>query len=181
MKKPDTDNGLKIITKIADLKKRCKRCLSPDKTAAIYASLQPLLNAAWHAQQTDTEPPVYTIRVATALIALAESDIKQAEQAIKKKHDSQNQTHRSPAQTETDHTTHSDNLPLASSQEEDRILQEFESVYANIPHPQTKEPIDYIDETQEHEELALNRIHAHYHDLKETLTCLLYTSPSPRD
>ena len=166
--KPDTDNGLKIINKIADLKKRCKRCLSPDKTAAISASLQPLLNAAWQAQQTDTEPPIYSIRAATALIALAESDIRQAEKAIKKKQASSQQVHRSPAQTETDHTTHSDNLPLAPSQEEEDILQEFESAYANIPHPATKEPILYIEQNREHEEPAING-------------CLLYTSPSPRD
>ena len=99
--KPDTDNGLKIINKVADLKKRSKRCLSPDKTAAISAYLQPLVDAAWQAQRTDTEPSIYSIRAATALLTLAESDIRQAEKAIKKKHASSKQAQRTPAQTET--------------------------------------------------------------------------------
>ena len=116
--------------------------------------------------------PIYSIRAATALIALAESDIRQAEKAIKKKQASSQQVHRSPAQTETDHTTHSDNLPLAPSQEEEDILQEFESAYANIPHPATKEPILYIEQNQEHEEPAINGILDHYRNLKDTLSRL---------
>ena len=144
-----------------------KRQLSPDKTAAISAYLQPLVDAAWQAQRTDTEPSIYSIRAATALLTLAESDIRQAEKAIKKKHASSNQAHRSPAHTETDHTTHSENLPLAPSQEEADILQEFESAYANIPHPAIKEPILYIEESREHEEPAINEILARYFPLLE--------------
>ena len=97
------------------------------------------------------EPSIYSVRAATALLTLAETDITQAEKAIKKKHDSSKQAHQPPAQTETDQTTHSDNLPLAPSQEEENILQEFESAYANIPHPAIKEPILYIEESREHE------------------------------
>ena len=136
--KPDTDNGLKIINKVADLKKRSKQCMSPNKVASISAHLQPLVDEAWQAQRTETEPSMFNIRAAAALLTLAETDIRQAEKATKKKHNSSNNVNRSPAHTETDHTTHSENLPTAPSTEEQTIWQEFQSEYAKLPHPDLK-------------------------------------------
>ena len=117
------------------------------------------MDEAWQAQRTETEPSMFNIRAAAALLTLAETDIRQAEKAIKKKPGSSKHAQRSPAQTETDHTTHSENLPMAPSQEEETIWQEFQSEYAKLPHPDIKEPILYIEENEEHEEPVLDEIH----------------------
>ena len=86
--KLDTDNGLKIITRIADLKKRAKRCMPPNKVASISAHLQHLVDEAWQAQRTETEPSMFNIRVAAAVLTLAETDVRQAEKAHRKKKNS---------------------------------------------------------------------------------------------
>ena len=75
--KPDTDNGLKIIMKIADLKKRAKRCMPPHQVASISAHLQSLVDEAWQAQRTETEPSMFHIRMATTMLTIAETDVSQ--------------------------------------------------------------------------------------------------------
>ena len=132
---------------------------------------------------------MFNIRVAAALLTLAETDIRQAEKASKKKNNSSPSANHSPAHTETDHTTHSENLPTAPSTEEETIWHEFQIAYAKLPHPALKEPILYVEEKKEHDDSVLLEIQQHYHELKDNLTklaaipitCLLYTSPSPRD
>ena len=47
--KVDTDNGMKILTKIAELKKRAKCCMSPGRAANISTHLKAMGDEAWHA------------------------------------------------------------------------------------------------------------------------------------
>ena len=78
--------------------------MSPNKVASISAHLQHLVDEAWQAERTETEPSMFNIRVAADLLTLAETDIRQAERASKKKHNSSHTANHSPAHTETDHT-----------------------------------------------------------------------------
>ena len=100
-------------------------------------------------------------------------DIRQAEKASKKTNNSSPTANHSPAHTETDHTTHSENLPTAPSTEEETIWHEFQIAYAKLPHPALKEPILYVEEKKEHDDdSVLIKIQQHYHELKDTLTKL---------
>ena len=102
--------------------------------------------------------------MATTMLTIVETDVRQAETANKKKKNSSPPVSHSPAQIETDQTTHSENLPTAPSTAEEMAWQEFQTAYAKLPHPGVKEPILYVEEKKEHDNF-----------------CLLYTSPSPRD
>ena len=92
--------------------------------------------------------------------------------ANKKKKNSSPPVSHSPAQIETDQTTHSENLPTAPSTAEEMAWQEFQTAYAKLPHPGVKEPILYVEEKKEHDNLVLMEIQTHYYELKETLSKL---------
>ena len=85
--------------------------MPPNQVANISSHLQAMVDEAWQAQRTETELSMFHIRMATTMLTQVETDVKQAEAANKKKNSSPQVSH-SPAQTETDQTTHSENLSL---------------------------------------------------------------------
>ena len=128
-----------------------------------------MVDEAWQAQRTETELSMFHVRMVTTMLTLVETDVKQAEAANKKKKNSSSMVSHSPAQTETDQTTHSENLPRVTPSAEEITWQRFQTAYARLPHPGKKEPILYVEQDKDHDDSVLNEIQEHYQDLKDTL------------
>ena len=76
----------------------------------------------------------------------------------------------SPRATDTDNQTHSGNLPKDSRKsKEAETLKRFNALYDQIPTPEGGEPIQYIEERQEHDEAVLTQLDRQYPSHDPTL------------
>ena len=141
--------------------------MSKEQVSALSRHLRPLVNEAHDAQISDKDLTTHHVQLAQVTLSSIQRDIERAEQQT-----AQERRTATPSQraTDTDNQTQSGNIPKNTRKDQEAdLLRQFNVLYNRMPDLEDGEPIQYVEERQEHDEAVLTQL------------CLLYTSPSPRD
>ena len=127
---PDTDNTVKVLVQIAQMKSRAKKCMTPAWAANISKHLQALSDEACLAQATNRDLTIHHLRLAAMTLSAVQIEVEQEEALCRSNQPSSTNNLISPIVTETDEVSaHEDITRSATESKERNLLKEFDRLF----------------------------------------------------